>query len=376
MSGPEALTPAGLADHVRRPVLVALGGATMDAALVVGMDPLEGPADKSAIGHAGFAPWGAWPPGLDGLQQAAIAGGPSFAAAPAGDGVYSLLFERNDQASGLAYDWAVDVSQKAAPKDLPSNDAVALFVSTEGSRHLVGYEEGQGKGRALAVALFEADAIGAAGFALACSNEPIVADAMPMGDHFVMAAAQNPPFANCPPSDDDGPATDLLLFDVSPDGMFTMTSPVSGTAGIVRLKLVPNVGGGWLLFERAGQDKTTQPVAARRLGSDGALADDGFDAIPGGRRLWTAAAWNDGLAVAWLEDRGPSAPSITLTILDASGAQIASTTFTPQNGFVEGPLTLLANPDTREIVLGWSAETIKEEGARVHLVRFSCVGGA
>ena len=283
MSGPEALTPAGLADGVRRPALVALDGQNASAALVVGMDPLEGSGPFGAIGHVGLTPWGAWPPALDTLHQAVPAGGPSFAVAPGGAGVYSLLLPGAfGQVSGMAHDWAVDANGQAMPELFDATVDVALFVSSSGSRHVVGYDGAQPPGRVLVASLFDGDTPLTGVFGLVCSNDPIVADAIPLGDGFLIAAAQNPPFANCPPSDEN-PATEVDLFVASPDAPFSPMSQLPGDEKIAGVKLVPASGGGFLLVQRAGQDKGPEAVVARHLGSDGELANDPFDAVPSGR---------------------------------------------------------------------------------------------
>jgi hypothetical protein len=228
--------------------------------------------------------------------------------------------------------------------------------------------------RATEIHLFDAAGNTLASPFYACASTSLVGDVLPDATGFVFVQSTGDSLdCNMPGTPVAARSLFLRRFQADKEDSFLV---YDGVDDMVFARVLPRNGGTWVLFRESGASAEQQPPGmAIAVGAD---SPDGvpFAVTEAGAGQMAAAPLAGGFAVAFASTLDPSAPTITLRVYSAAGAQQSETTFSTSQAWLNGDrLTLVASPDGRKILVGWTGDAPDPGnlGSRMFLRRFDCV---
>jgi hypothetical protein len=363
---------------VSNPVLVAPGKSDLTT-LVAGWTTTEGPkTPPSELRHTSFAAWGTWP--ADGTigpsYLANYDGGQSFDAAPAASGfsVFLALPSSSEidfmapftPGSGAAAGMASALPLAAEP--------AFLAQGKDPDIHLLGFSSSnQGIHDLRVVRLSDTMGNEQPSPVLGCAVDPIVADAVPVDDGFLIAfggsgKVQDPA---CATGMGVGPARRLFVVHVGTNGDVTTKVNIPGTKAegpidVVKMVRVPGVAiVAWRHELGAG-------LELRRLNITDANYS-GSTTIPfsGDASTISATAFGQSMALAWAPPPIDGLSNVHVQISGASGGQEPEPSFDFHVGPpVTGRTAILASPSGTGLLVAWSSAA--PGGSEIQLARLGC----
>lgn len=215
-----------------------------------------------------------------------------------------------------------------------------------------------------------------------CSLGRAVADAIPMQDGFLTVfGVVNPPRSNCDPLT-NLPATTLQLgrFDNPPE----LGSSISYTAedtlvlgdSIVHGKLSASSGDrAWVVYQSAGDNAfAPPPIFAELVEGSGHRLESPLVVTVGSDGLVTpqlaVAQIGGGVAVAWIDNVDPSAPTILVQLVRADGSLGPSASIPTNEVWQTGRIEMVYAADEHVLIIAWEGGL---EQSQIGLARLTCV---
>lgn len=365
----------------RKPVLTPSSDDGKLVTVVASWSVVEGPAFPEELRHTTFQPWTVWP--ADGTIEpsylADFEGGISFAAAPAPQSHFGLLFLRPD---GLFVTLGMVAHTGAiAPALAIAEDAdAALFLSRGQAKHLLGYRDTTPLGYARVAIGFAQETPGGTiayegPFGVGCATSGPAADAAAIGDGWLLAIANGVPLAStaCDAAPKEiGPAARIQVGQVTPDGALAPALDMEGNVPVAQLEIVPRSDGAWLVWTRATGGGAS-PIQAARLDGAGQIVVGPFDVSDSGDvplTGWLAAdRLGDRLVVASVNDPAGNPAEIVVRVIDSSGETVGRGVLGP-GPLMPGALDVLGSADGESgVVVAWAEPGPPD---RVRLARLAC----
>lgn len=347
-------TPVGLAapDLARLPdggVLVA--GRTVEGGL--------------AAGRA--APFDAWPPATLSDLVTIAPDVSRFVLGPGADGPVGYY---SDSAGALTL--LMQVHPNTQSVVLGTGGVFPLFVAGAPGRFLTGVSTPTPGYEVLDIGSYEPGSLPQKEEPIVCLNTPERASAVPSGAGFLAAfLAPNPPDTACDAAIPK-PGTVIVAgrYDAlgGPDLTFQQAHYSVGGDPFFHVLLAPrrtSAGdGAWLLEQQDGSSAFAPgPLVVRRLtavGVEDPLVGSGLQ-IPNSQILSEVAIASlrhdggDELAVAWVDNVDPSAPTVVVQVVRADLSLGPVTSFSTSPAWLFGALHMVASADGTQLFLAWDA---------------------
>jgi hypothetical protein len=199
-----------------------------------------------------------------------------------------------------------------------------------------------------------------------CSAVPILADALPVPNGWLLARTAPATPASCSPLA-PAPAEQSISIDLIANGMPLVGGEVPFGGKTSQLILVPRAEGAWLLY---WSDAITLQ----------ALSLDGFGKILGVVKVATltensfafaADKLDDGLVVVLFDAPSEGPTALRVLVLDGQGAPLSSVSIANPPKLTTPPQVAF-DPNTRQVLVGFSG--IANAVQSVYLARFACSG--
>jgi len=378
---PFAALPGGSSVHQRSPGLAFSSSDGSSVTVATTWQVVEGPGPTLPIElrHTTFAPWGIFPvgSGLAPTYLADLDGGVSYAIAPSSGDQFALLFASDF--FGPGGNGGLRFSSEFAAKSgvVPSTQMVgnpkdrALFLTRGPKSFAFGAAADNGGKHEITMGLVNDDLF-LGDFALGCSAQPTFADAVAIGDTFLVFFGSDPSFVG---TGCDGvvpnPPTTLLVARVVNGSLMDIKEVVQESVTDVRV--APRSDGAWLVWTTAGGADVPPATHIGRVDPLGALVAPPLDwPLFGDPGSMAVASFEDFLMLGAIEPEPEGAsPLVQVFAPDGdvrAGMKIAAT------GAAKGRLSLLGSPFGRSVVAAWS-ETVggEDKGDQVRVTRVDCI---
>jgi len=361
--------------HSERPVLVASAAQRGLVTLASSWTAVSGSPAGAQLRHVSFAPWLSWPPGDMGPSLLAdLDRGASFAMTAADGERFGLLV--SDGGNPQAPDGAF-FSDRFEPgstdiKVLTPIDADAkrvLFAERSDDWYLLGTERLGLNHQSVVTPVQTFGGGGVAQLAtlpIGCAGSLLAIDAAATPDGWLVAASSNIAAPDpCSFTSSIGPAGVVLLASVSRSAEITSLAPFFSGFPLLTLDLVAAADGAWLSYIT---DEPNLPIYLVGLSAAGEVRTNlQLSSLSQGNMA--IAPLGDLLAIAYVR----SSKRIEVELRDAQGTLLSTESLRAPadiTGTVTGPISLLASPDERALLLAWS----EDDGAQlVHVTRFDCL---
>ncbi len=336
----------------------------------------EGPADFYHLGHVSFDAWGTWNGSELGLAWGAVTGaGESFALGSVRGGRFGFLAHSVFADGELLLIRGAPNQQQSQVVELQPERARPIFIESQGAAHtLLGFQN-PGE-QALTIQRRGANPL-VIDDRLGCGLGDLAADALPLGNSYLIAAASDQaPF--CPTDGPPGDPRTIQIYLLGPNGTIRHTTEINAEGVVREIALVPWKDGAWVVWRSEGGPGAFGTTYATRLHPDGELNTLWNRVLESPYRFRSHAATNLGerLAIAYLDNSDPSTPNLIVAAFDEPDTTpaVATSVSFDSNYWPTGPISILGSPNGDALLVSWEAQNVTNgEPARVFTTRLDCV---